>query len=140
MEKSGAAPLCRLTGRVVHGKGLGHTVEMPTANLLPDPGQQLPPGGVYATAAEVDGRSYPAVTNVGERPTVDQERAVTVETYIIGFHQNLYGQRMAVTFWHYLRPTVKMASLEAVKEQVRRDSRRTLELLGGASGEEPPAR
>lgn len=130
MEGSTAAPLCRLTGRVIHGRGLGRTVDMPTANLLPDPDQQLPPGGVYATTAEVDGTSYPAVTNVGERPTVDRERVVTVETYIIGLHEDLYGRRLAVTFWHYLRPTVKMSSLEAVKEQVLRDSQRTLELLG----------
>ena len=130
MEHSTAAPLCCLTGRVIHGRGLGRTVDMPTANLLPDPGQQLPPGGVYATTAEVDGGSYPAVTNVGERPTVDRERVVTVETYIIGLHEDLYGRRLAVTFWHYLRPTVKMSSLDAVKKQVQRDSMRTLELLG----------
>lgn len=130
MEQREAAPLWRLTGCVVHGKGLGRTVEMPTANLQPDPGQQLPRVGVYATQAELDGRRYPAVTNVGERPTVDRERVVTVETYIIGFHEDLYGQRMTVLFWEYLRPTVKMASLDAVKEQVRRDSLRTLELLG----------
>ena len=130
MEHSAAAPLCRLTGRVVHGRGLGRTVDMPTANLLPDPGQQLPPGGVYATVVTVEGRAYPGVTNVGERPTVDRERAVTVETFIIGLHRDLYGLRMEVSFRHYLRPTVKMASLEAVKEQVRWDSLRTLELLG----------
>lgn len=130
MEQCGAAPLCRLTGRVIHGKGLGRTVDMPTANLLPDPGQRLPAGGVYATAVAVEGRVYPGVTNVGERPTVDRERAVTVETFIIGLHRDLYGKRMELAFWHYLRPTVKMASLEAVKDQVRRDSQRTLELLG----------
>lgn len=129
MEVSHAAPLYCLTGHVVHGKGLGRTVEMPTANLQPDPGQQLPPTGVYATQAEIGGQRYPAVTNVGRRPTVDQEQAVTVETYIIGFHQDLYGCPMTVTFWHYLRPTVRMPSLEAVKEQVKRDSQRTLELL-----------
>ena len=128
MEKR--EPLCRLTGRVVHGKGLGRTVDMPTANLLPDPGQQLPPAGVYATAVAVAGKTYPGVTNVGVRPTVDREAAVTVETFILGLHQDLYGREMAVTFWHYLRPTVKMESLEAVKGQVRRDSLRTLELLG----------
>lgn len=134
MANGGTAPLCRLTGRVVHGRGLGRTVDMPTANLLPDPGQPLPPGGVYATAVEVEGRVYPGVTNVGARPTVDRARAVTVETFILGLREDLYGRRMAVTFWHFLRPTVKMASLEAVKEQVRRDSLRALELLG----ETPP--
>lgn len=130
MAQADREPLYRLRGRVVHGKGLGRTVDMPTANLLPDPDQQLPPGGVYATAVAVEGRIYPGVTNVGARPSVDRERAVTVETFIIGLHRDLYGIRMEVAFWHYLRPTVKMASLEAVKDQVRRDSLRTLELLG----------
>ena len=130
MKENNGTPLCRLTGQVIHGRGLGRTVDMPTANLLPDPGQQLPPGGVYATAVAVEGKVYPGVTNVGTRPSVDREGDVTVETFILGLHQDLYGRRIAVTFWHYLRPTVKMASLEAVKEQVRRDSLRTLELLG----------
>ena len=76
MPKKQQAPLCRLTGTVVHGKGKGHTVGMPTANLQPGPGQALPPEGVYAALAEVEGQTCRAVTNVGTRPTVDSDSRV----------------------------------------------------------------
>lgn len=130
MNHSQLTPLCRLTGQVVHGRGRGHTVGMPTANLLPDPGQVLPEAGVYASLVEVDGAEHPGVTNVGPRPTVDSDAAPTVETYLIRFRENLYGRRIAVTLYRYLRPTVKMDSLAAVKAQVDRDSREALALLG----------
>lgn len=130
MEAKSLAPLCRLTGQVVHGRGKGRTVDMPTANLLPDPGQSLPPEGVYASLVEVDGAFHPGVTNVGPRPTVDQDAAPTVETYLIRFREDLYGRRITVSLYRYLRPTVKMDSLAAVKAQVDRDSQEALRLFG----------
>ena len=63
----------RLTGTIVHGKGLGHTVGMPTANLRCDEGSALPEAGVYASRLEVDGQTYFGVTNVGTRPSVDSD-------------------------------------------------------------------
>ena len=99
MEAKSLAPLCRLTGQVVHGRGKGRTVDMPTANLLPDPGQPLPPEGVYASLVEVDGAFHPGVTNVGPRPTVDQDAAPTVETYLIHFREDLYGRRITVSLY-----------------------------------------
>ena len=128
-------PLCRLTGRVVHGRGLGRKVDMPTANLLPDPGQTLPELGVYAARCRVDGETYLGVTNVGLRPTVDQDRAVTVETYVLGLSRDLYGREMELELWAFLRPTRKMASLAAVKAQVEADSRAVEALLGPVSRE-----
>lgn len=123
-------PLCRLTGQVVHGRGLGRKVDMPTANLRPDPGQILPELGVYAARCRVDGETYLGVTNVGLRPTVDQDQAVTVETYVLGLSRDLYGREMELELWAFLRPTRKMASLEAVKAQVEADSRQVETLLG----------
>ena len=113
--------LCRLTGTVVHGHGKGRTVGMPTANLAVDADQTLPPAGVYATLAHVDGATYRGVTNVGCRPSVDNDQAVTVETLVLGFSGDLYGKSMAVEFYCFLRPVEKFSSLQAVKEQVDRD-------------------
>ena len=129
------SPLCRLTGRVVHGRGLGRKVDMPTANLRLDPGQTLPELGVYAARCRVDGETYLGVTNVGRRPTVDQDQAVTVETYVLGLSRDLYGREMELELWAFLRPTRKMASLEAVKAQVEADSRQAETLLGPVSRE-----
>ena len=115
------APLCRLTGTVVHGKGKGHTVGMPTANLRPGPGQVLPPEGVYAALAEVEGRTYRAVTNVGTRPSVDSDSRKTVESLLLDYRGNLYGKEMALTFYRRLRGIEKFPSLQAVKDQVDSD-------------------
>ena len=115
--------LSRLTGTVVHGHGRGRTVGMPTANLAVDAGEALPPAGVYATLAYVDGAAYLGVTNVGRRPSVDDDRAVTVETLVLDFSGDLYGKKMAVEFYQFLRPVEKFSSLQAVKEQVDRDKR-----------------
>ena len=103
MPKKQQAPLCRLTGTVVHGKGKGHTVGMPTANLQPGSGQVLPPEGVYAALAEVGGQTYRAVTNVGRRPTVDSESRKTVESLLLDYTGDLYGREMELRFYRRLR-------------------------------------
>ena len=116
------APLYRLRGTVVHGKGKGHTVGMPTANLQPSPGQTLPEEGVYAALAEVEGQTYRAVTNVGTRPSVDSDSRETVESLLLGYTGDLYGKEMELAFYRRLRGIEKFPSLQAVKEQVDRDS------------------
>ena len=115
------APLYRLRGTVVHGKGKGHTVGMPTANLQPSPGQTLPEEGVYAALAEVEGQAYRAVTNVGTRPSVDSDSRETVESLLLGYTGDLYGKEMELAFYRRLRGIEKFHSLQAVKEQVDRD-------------------
>ena len=115
------APLCRLTGTVVHGKGKGHTVGMPTANLQWDPAQTPPAEGVYATLAAVEGTVYRAVTNVGRRPTVDSDSRETVESLLLGYAGDLYGKEMELTLYRRLRGIRKFPSLQAVKDQVDAD-------------------
>lgn len=109
-----------LTGEVVHGKGLGRTVGMPTANLLVMEGE-LPEAGVYAGRVEVDGNQYKAVTNIGKRPSVDMDQQVTVESFIMDFEGDLYGKQMKLELVKYLRPVQKFSGLEGVLEQVKKD-------------------
>lgn len=109
-----------LTGKVVHGKGLGRTVGMPTANLHITDGE-LPAAGVYAGRVEVEGKIYKAVTNIGKRPSVDQDQQVTVESFIMDFEGNLYGKQMKLELVKYLRPVQKFSGLEGVLEQVKKD-------------------
>lgn len=117
-----------LEGVVVRGKGLGRTVGMPTANLsTSDP---FPPFGVYASYVYLDGRRYLGVTNVGMRPSVDNEDTVTVETNILSFDADIYGHRLRLELMVFLRPTVKLPSLEEVREQVERDKKEVVRLLG----------
>lgn len=109
-----------LIGEVVHGKGLGRTVGMPTANLLVLKGE-LPEPGVYAGRVEVEGNQYKAVTNVGNRPSVDQDQQITVESFIMDFEGVLYGKQMKLELVKYLRPVQKFSGLEDVWEQVKKD-------------------
>jgi riboflavin kinase/FMN adenylyltransferase len=105
----------------VHGKALGRTVGMPTANIEVADKHLLPECGVYATCILVEGKKYLAVTNIGLRPTVDQEQQVTVEAHILDFDQDIYGQSVELEVHKFLRPIRKFTSLEEVQKQVEKD-------------------
>ena len=108
-----------LSGPVVSARRIGHALGYPTANV--ETGEQLlPPDGVYATWAAVDGTSHPAVTNVGKNPTVAGKRR-TVETYILNGSLALYGKSLSVSFLSRLREERTFPSLEALSEQIGRD-------------------
>ena len=110
-----------LQGKVVHGKALGRTVGMPTANIEVANLSELPECGVYATSILVNGTKYLSVTNIGLRPTVDQEQTVTVEVHILDFDQDIYGQAVELEICKFLRPIQKFDSLEEVQKQVEKD-------------------
>ena len=109
-----------LSGKVVHGKALGRTVGMPTANLCIEEGT-IPEDGVYATRILIDGQSYISVTNIGRRPTVDEEAYRTVETYIIDFDKEIYGEHAVLEVYKLLRSVQKFESLKEVQKQVQKD-------------------
>ena len=108
-----------LTGTVMANRRIGRRLGYPTANL--EAGEQLlPPDGVYATFAEVEGVSRPAVTNVGRNPTVEGKRR-TVETYLLNEDMSLYGTELSVAFLARLREEETFPSLEALSRQIGRD-------------------
>ena len=75
---------------------------------------------MYATRAVVSGHAYPAVTNVGTRPTVDGH-GINAETHIIGFEGDLYGHNVRIEFLKYLRGERKFLSIDALKAQIHKD-------------------
>ena len=81
-----------IEGTVVEGARRGRELGFPTANLATD-NELLPPNGVYATFSTIGGIVYPGVTNVGVRPTFDGPPKLSVETHVLGFSGDLYGQR-----------------------------------------------
>lgn len=113
-----------LTGQVVSGRGLGHTIGVPTANLALFEGVLLPRSGVYACKAWVDGNSYLAVTNVGSRPTVGGHR-VTVEPWLLDFEGDLYGKQLTLTFHKFLRPEEKFPDLTALQQEIQKNAEQT---------------
>lgn len=118
-ERNSVLPIV-LTGEVVHGKALGRTVGMPTANLCVAP-EELPEAGVYATKVEVGGKIYNSITNIGKRPSVDKSDKITVETYIFDFEEEIYGQIIKLEIFKFLRPVRKFDDLEEVRKQVEKD-------------------
>ncbi len=107
-------------GEIVHGRQLGRTIGIPTANLIPPSIKKLPPNGVYITESVIQGKTYQGITNVGYKPTV-KENFLGVETYLFSCHEDLYGQEAEVKFYRYLRPELKFSSLEELKIQMMRD-------------------
>ncbi len=110
-----------LSGRVTHGRALGRRLGTPTANVLPDPAQLLPLGGVYITRAYVAQGSYPAITNIGSRPTVAGS-GVTVESWLLDFQGDLYDQPLRLELWEYLRPEQKFEDLSALKTEILKNA------------------
>lgn len=117
-----------LTGTVVAGKQLGRKLGIPTANLLLTEGLTVPRFGVYACRVFLDGTYYPAVTNIGIRPTVSGS-GITVEPWILDYSGDLYGREITLEFFHFLRPEQKFPSLEALKQQIHADAIQSRDLL-----------
>lgn len=115
-------------GEIVHGRQLGRTIGIPTANLIPPDMKKLPPNGVYVTESLIGGKLYQGVTNVGYKPTV-KENFLGVETYLFCCDEDLYGQEAEVRFHHYLRPETKFASLGELKQQLDKDVENSLSIL-----------
>ncbi len=118
-----------LSGEVVPGRGLGHTIDIPTANLLLPEGLIIPKLGVYACKAVVDGKAYLAVTNIGSRPTVGGHQ-VRAESWLLDFDGDLYGKRLTLAFYEYLRPEKKFSNMEELKVEILKNAAETRKLLG----------
>ena len=111
-----------LCGTVVENRRIGRRIGFPTANILPEANRVIPKDGVYATIACVNGAYYCAVTNVGTNPTVHGDH-LTIETHMINFDADIYGERLSVAFRRLLRGELIFSSLDALKEQIRLDIR-----------------
>ncbi len=117
-----------LTQTVGHGRQLGRTIGIPTANLVAPPHVLLPKRGVYAAKITLpDGRAFGGVTTVGVRPTVNNGQDVTVEPWILDFDGDLYGQAIRVEFFRRLRDERKFESLDALRSQIETDAVKTRE-------------
>jgi riboflavin kinase/FMN adenylyltransferase len=117
-----------LYSTVVEGDHRGRTIGFPTANLAIHENHALPADGVYACYAYVDGQARPAVTNIGLRPTFGELRR-TVETYLLDWSGNLYGQTIRVAFVHRLRGERKFDGVDALVAQITRDVEQARALL-----------
>jgi riboflavin kinase/FMN adenylyltransferase len=116
-------------GTVVEGDRRGRTIGFPTANVAVDVLHVLPADGVYVCEAEVGGRRYGAVTNIGMRPTFEGRRR-TVEAYLLDFADNIYGETLRLTMRHRLRGEMKFDGIAALVAQITQDVTAAREWLG----------
>jgi riboflavin kinase/FMN adenylyltransferase len=107
-------------GRVTRGKERGHTLGFPTANLHPH-NRVIPANGVYVTGTLIEGEWRRSVTNVGTRPTFETDSEPSVETFVMNWAGDLYGDVIRVRFLYRLRDEKKFASLEELKSQIGKD-------------------
>ncbi|MDY6917655.1 MAG: bifunctional riboflavin kinase/FAD synthetase [Chloroflexota bacterium] len=118
-----------LIGEVVRGDERGRTLGFPTANLVPDVEQAIPPDGVYAARAFVKGGSFVAVTNIGVRPTFGGGKRL-LEVHLLDFQDGeLYGNELRVEVLGRLRGEVRFTSVDELKAQMSRDVEQTRALL-----------
>jgi riboflavin kinase/FMN adenylyltransferase len=107
-------------GRVVRGAERGATLGFPTANLHPQ-NRVIPRNGVYVTATLIDGQWRRSVTNIGNRPTFGSANESSVETFVMNWFGDLYGDVVRVRFLHRLREEKKFGSIDELKSQIERD-------------------
>ena len=117
-----------IDGTIVEGAKRGREIGFPTANLSTE-NELIPPHGVYATMSTIDGKVFPSVTNVGQRPTVGEGLATTIETHVIGQSVDLYGRAFHLAFVQRLRDERKFPDLDALQEQIAADVRRATRLF-----------
>ena len=107
-------------GRVMRGAERGVTLGFPTANLHPQ-NRVIPRGGVYVTATLIDGQWCRSVTNIGTRPTFGSDNESSVETFVMNWSGDLYGDVVRVRFLHRLRDEKKFNSIDELKSQIKQD-------------------
>ena len=112
-----------LTNTVCSGYHLGTKMGTPTTNIFFPQGVLVPRHGVYVTRVVLqDGRSYAAATNVGVRPTVSNSTRANVESHILDFSGNLYGQKARVESYSFIRPEMKFDDVQILSSHIKHDS------------------
>jgi len=105
---------------VMPGAQRGKVLGFPTANIMVAPEQTIPADGIYATWAYPNRQRSMSVTSIGVRPTFGPGER-TVETYILDFHEELYGETLRIELVQRLRDELRFDSVEELTRQIARD-------------------
>ena len=120
-----------LNGKIIKGDGRGRTIGFPTANIHYSKNRVLPDLGVYVTMSEIDGMSYQSVTNIGKKPTFGEFDQVTIESHLLDFDRDIYGETLKVDFYKRIRPEKKFASVNELMSQIQKDVDATKNFFNG---------
>lgn len=114
---------------VLHGNEIGRTLDFPTINQEITKGYILPLFGVYITRTKIDGKWHNSISNIGVKPTFEERSAPLIETNILDFEGDIYGQVVEVELICFLRPERKFESIDELKRQVKSDINKTREFF-----------
>lgn len=106
---------------VVHGNELGRTMAFPTINQIIPKTNIVPRFGVYESKVEINGKKYVGITNIGIRPTVSNSGETVMETHILDFRGDLYGQNISISLCRFIRPEQKFSSIKELKDKISED-------------------
>ena len=109
-----------IQGVVAKGRNMGEKIGFPTANILPEKYLVLPKSGVYLSHISVKGKMYKSITNVGNNPTFNLDQII-IETHILDFSENIYGEEVEVFFHQKLRDEKKFDGIESLVKQIQAD-------------------
>ena len=127
--------LVSIEGTVVHGKGFGRFMSIPTANIDTSCDISFLEEGVYCSRITIGDIVRCGTVNIGRRPTVDNMEKVTIEVNILDFNSDIYGRSVVLDVFKLLRPTQRFDSLSHLIRQIRSDSLATLDYFGIGLGE-----
>jgi len=120
----------QITGEIVHGRSLGHTIGVPTINQRIPDGKILPKLGVYCARVTVDDKTYDGIANVGNKPTVQDEKIYGVETHLLNCNDDLYGRTAKTELLTFIRPEQKFSSIEELRIQLEADKLTGIKFFG----------
>ena len=103
---------------MIKGKSLGKSLGFPTANIQTE--NEIVPSGVFITSVGINAKTFPSLTNIGICPTFSQQE-INIESYIINFDQDLYGEKIRINFFKKIRDEMKFATPEELSSQIKKD-------------------
>ena len=119
-----------LSGIVVRGNRIGHSIGFPTANIrIPESYKLIPSEGVYVARFVIVGKSYNSMVSIGRRPTLESHGKLSIEAHVLDFNDDLYGAVVSVYLLEKLRDNIRFQDLDALKSQLQLDRQATMEFF-----------
>ena len=110
-----------ISGEVEKGRQIGTKIGFPTANIKIATNKIMPQIGVYAVNVEIENTIYNAMANLGFKPTLNNERKLSLEVHIFNFKADLYSKNIKLSFCKRIRDEIKFDNLEELKSQIQKD-------------------
>ncbi len=119
-----------LSGKVMHGQKIGHSIGYPTANLkIQEDYKLLPLDGIYVVYVHIEGQRFGGMLYIGNRPTLEEHNEKTIEVNIFDFNQVIYGKTITLEFLKFIRGDQKFEGLENLKIKLADDKEKSLAIL-----------